>query len=155
MPTPSALFANQRETNLASTIVLVEEALADLGHSVATSRADEPASLRAWRVHQGSASTTITLLHRTELSHLRVCSAVMTLDDKVDRDSLFAHLLGLNTSLCGAAFALDGDRVLVVSERSTLDLDKSEIVDVIRRVSTCADEHDDVLISRYGGAKAL
>ena len=76
----------------------------------------------------------------------------MTLDGMVERDALFAHLLELNATLCGAAFAIQGDQVLLVSERSTLDLDASEVLDIIKRLTSYADEHDDVLVARYGGS---
>src|SRR4029077_4857245 len=78
-------------------------------------------------------------------------AAVMTLDAAVDRPQLFGYLLALNAHLCGVAFATDGDRVLLVSERPTLDLDLSEVLDIIARVTTCADEHDDALVARFGG----
>lgn len=147
----SALFANQRETNLASTIALVEAALADLGHPVPASRTKDGSALHAWKIPKGSSITKITLIHRTEFTHLRVCAIVMTLDPDMDRQSLFGHLLDLNASLCGVAFATAGDQVLLVAERSTLDLDRSEVLDLIRRVTTYADEHDDVLVARFGG----
>jgi hypothetical protein len=146
-----ALFANQRETNLSSTIALVEQALSELGHVPAAIRIDAPGGGRGWRVVTGSATTDVTVVHRSEFPHLRVSAVVMTLDAAVDRGALFAHLLGLNTDLCGAAFAADGDHVLVVSERSTLDLDHSEVLDAIARVTTCADEHDEALVARFGG----
>ncbi len=148
---PSALFANQRETNLASTLALVEEALGELGHPVPGSRLDDPTTLHAWKISKGSAVTRIMLVHRTEFTHIRVQSVVMTLDGMVERDALFAHLLELNATLCGAAFATHGDQVLLVSERSTLDLDASEVLDIIKRLTTYADEHDDVLVARFGG----
>ena len=147
----SALFANQRETNLASTVVLVEEALSELGHDAAACRANAGSALHAWEVRKGSALTRVALISRTEFTHLRVTSTVMTADDKVDRAALHAHLLELNASLCRTAFATDGDRVLLVSERSTLDLDRSEVRELIRRVTTYADDHDDVLVARFGG----
>jgi hypothetical protein len=75
----------------------------------------------------------------------------MTIDDKVDRPALFSHLLELNAGLAGAAFATDGDHVLVVCERSTLDLDRSEVQDLIVHVTTTADDHDDALVARFGG----
>jgi hypothetical protein len=147
-----ALFANQRETNLTSTIALIEEVLTELGHDpAATRQAESSAALHAWRIVKGSAVTLVTLVSRTEFTHLRVVSVVMTLNDKVDRAALHAHLLDLNGGLCGAAFATDGDRVLMLSERSTLDLDHSEILELIRRVTTYADDHDDVLVARFGG----
>lgn len=148
---PSGLFANQRETNLASTIVLVEAALAELGHPAPESRVKDPTALHAWKIPKGSSVTKVTLIHRTEFTHLRVCAIVMTLDQAVDRLALFTHLLDLNASLCGVAFATAGDQVLLVAERSTLDLDRSEVLELIRRVTTYADEHDDVLVTRFGG----
>ena len=151
MPSPG-LFANQRETNLVSTIALVEAVLVELGHPPAESRIKEAGALHAWRIPKGSAVTRVTLVNRSEFTHLRVCATVITLDGSVDRLALFAHLLELNTSLCGAAFASDGDHILLVGERSTLDLDRSEIHDLIRRVTTNADNHDDALVAKFGGS---
>ena len=131
--------------------MIVEEALSELGHDPAASRASAAGALHAWEVRKGSALTRIALVSRTEFTHLRVTSTVMTLDSKVDRPALHAHLLELNGSLCRAAFATDGDQVLLVSERSTLDIDRSEVRELIRRVTTYADEHDDVLVTRFGG----
>ena len=145
---PTALFANQRETNLASTLALVEEVLGELGQA---SRALDGDALHAWRLPKGSAVTHVALLDRPDFSHLRVSAAVMRLDGRVDRAALFGHLLELNVQLCGAAFALDRDQVLLVSERTTLDLDRSEVLDIIRRVMTLADDHDDQLVARFGG----
>lgn len=142
-----ALFANQRETNLQSTIALIDEVLGELGHDPKSCRVDD----NTWRIRKGSAMTSATLVSRTEFTHLRVASVVMTLDDKVDRPDLYAHLLDLNATLCGAAFAVQGDQVLLVSERSTLDLDRSEVRELIKRVTTYADDHDDVLVARFGG----
>ena len=147
----SNLFANQRETNLSSTIALVEAVLSELGHPPSKSRINDPAALHAWQIPKGSALTRVMLLNRTEFTHFRVCAVVMTLTPKVDRPALHAHLLELNATLSGAAFATSGDQVLLLSERSTLDLDKSEVLDLIRRVSTVADDHDDVLVARFGG----
>lgn len=147
----SLLFANQRETNLASTVQLVEAALAELGHPAPGSRIKDATALHAWQIPKGSALTKVTLLNRSEFTHIRVCATVMTLDDQVDRAALHHHLLELNASLCGAAFATAGDHVLVLGERSTLDLDRSEVLELIRRVTTYADDHDDVLVARFGG----
>jgi hypothetical protein len=152
LTTSSGLFANQRETNLASTVSLVEAALVELGHPAPGSRIDDRTALYAWQIAKGSSHSRVKLVHRVEFTHIRVCAIVMTMDDKVDRNALFAHLLELNAELCGAAFATDGDRVLLVGERSTLDLDRSEVLELINRVTTYADDHDDVLVARFGGA---
>lgn len=137
---------------MASTIALVESALEQLGYPPATSRITDDAALRSWQIPKGSALTRVSLLDRTEFTHIRVCAVVMTVDAKVDRPALHAHLLELNAGLSGAAFATAGDQVLLLSERSTLDLDRSEVLDVIKRVSTCADDHDDALVARFGGS---
>lgn len=146
----TSLFANQRESNLASTIALVEQALTQLGHTPAASRVTEPGAVQAWRIVVSSATTRVAVTRRTAFLHLRVSSVVMTLDG-VDRAALFAHLLDLNATLCGAAFATEGDHVLLVSERSTLDLDLSEVLELIERVTAYAGEHDGVLVARFGG----
>lgn len=148
---PSALFANQRETNLASTLALVEDVLTELGHPPPQSQIKDPQALHAWRIPKGSAVTRVTLINRADFTHLRVCAVVLTMDGKVDRPALFQHVLGLNATLTGAAFAADGDQLLLVSERSTLDLDRSEILDAIQRVTTMSDDHDNVLVARFGG----
>jgi hypothetical protein len=143
------LFANQRETNLSSTVALVEEVLHELGHPAA--KISDPAAIHAWQLRKGSAVTQVSLIERTEFTHIRVCAIVMTMDPKVDRTALFTYLLGGNATLCGAAFAVDGDHVLLVAERSTLDLDRSEVLDTIQRVTTAADDHDDALVAKFGG----
>jgi 5,10-methylenetetrahydrofolate reductase len=148
----SPLFANQRESNLSSTLHLVEAALAELGHPAPGSRIKDATALHAWQIPKGSAMTRVSLIDRHEFTHIRVCAIVMTVDDKVDRAGLHRHLLELNASLCGAAFATDGDQVLLLGERSTLDLDRSEVLDLIKRVTTYADDHDDVLVARFGGS---
>jgi hypothetical protein len=151
----SSLFANQREANLQSTLHLVEAALADLGHPAPASRIKDVSALHAWQIPMGSAITRVTLLDRAEFTHIRVCAIVMTADDTVDRYALHKHLLESNASLCGAAFATDGDQVLLVGERSTLDLDRSEVLEMIKRVTTYADDHDDVLVARFGGTRGV
>jgi hypothetical protein len=147
----TSLFANHRETTLASTVALVEQVLTELGYAPATCRIGEPGGTQAWRLVKGSATTRVTVVQRSTFPHLRISAIVMTLDASVDRAELFAHLLDLNATLCGVAFATAGDHVLLVTERSTLDLDHSEVRDAIERMTTLADEHDDVLVARFGG----
>ena len=45
-----ALFANQREANLHSTIALVEEVLGALGYPAVQSRAHDATSAHAWQI---------------------------------------------------------------------------------------------------------
>jgi hypothetical protein len=146
----SSLFANQRETALASAVALVEQALAERGHGDAATPADPNAS-HAWCIDDGAVTTRVAVSQRSAFPHLRVSAVVMTLDATSDQAGLFAHLLDLNASLCGAAFATEGNQVLLVSERSTLDLDLSEVLDIFERVTDYSVEFSRPLVARFGG----
>lgn len=149
------LFADGREANIKSTIAMVEDVLGELGHLIKDCRATpERDEQTVWEVARGSAVVRIALSLRDEAPHLRVLSTLLTLDARVDEVSLYRRLLELNrTVLCSAAFALDGKHVQIVSERPTLDLDRSEVLDLIRRIELYADEYDDRLIEEFGGLR--
>lgn len=146
------LFDNERESNLASTVAMVEEVLRGLGHVVDQARVDSPDAERAWDVKKGSAEVAILIVDQDDFWQLRVVSAVMTVDDKVDLPKLYKRVLELNANdVVGAAFAVKGPHVILVSQRSTRDLDQSEVHDVIHRVQEYADEWDDKLVEEFGG----
>jgi hypothetical protein len=149
------LFENQRETNQLSAVELIEQALGELGHGSLTSRAAIPGATVGWRVARGSAVVEVTLIDRPDSTHLRVAADIMSLDDKVDRAALFQRLLGLNASaLVGYAFGLTGDHVVLVGQRSTRDLDLSEVKSLIGDVVVAADDFDDRLIAEFNGMRA-
>jgi len=146
-----SLFENEREANLTSTLEMVESALIELGHVALDARMLGGDAECSWRIEKGSATVDVQI-HRSEpLWVLRVSAIVMTADGSKDPASLHRHLLTLNSKLSGAAFAVDGDRVLLVAERSTVDLDQSEAKAMIDRVQNVADDHDDKLVERFGG----
>jgi hypothetical protein len=148
----SELFANAREANVRSCVALIESMLAELGHDPVASRvAVEPAD-PSWEVRRGSARVVVGLVPRGDIAHLRVTSAVMTVDAAVDLLALYRALLSLNASaIRGAAFGVDGDEVQLIAERPTTDLDQGEVLDLVRRVQDYADHYDDELVARYGG----
>jgi site-specific recombinase len=153
----TGLFANQLQINLTSTIQLIEQALRGLGHDPAgcrlEARDDDEA---AWQFHHGSALTRIQLARnhgRDQGAFLRVASIVMTLDASVDRLALFTHLLARNRTLHGLTLAIDDERVELAAERPSRDLDRSEVDDLLLRVSRRADELDDDLVARFGGTR--
>ncbi len=145
------LFDNSWETNATSAIGLIEQALRSLGHDPDTSELDDPATVRTWQVLQGSAAVTVCLRRHADAPHLRVSAAVMTPAADSDRAALHADLLARNLELCGMAFALHGEQVLLVSERSTRDLDRSEVIHVIADLARHADGVDDALVAQHGG----
>jgi hypothetical protein len=152
----TVLFENQREANQLSAIELVERALTELGHGSVAARAGIPGALAGWRVARGSAVVEVSLIERAGASaHLRVAANVMSLDAKVDRAALFERLLDHNASaLIGCAFALAGDRVVLIGQRSIRDLDLSEVKSLIGDVVVAADDYDDRLIAEFDGLRA-
>lgn len=147
-----SLFDNQREANLDSTVAMVEDVLIELGHFVNDCRSEREGAARAWALQHGSATIDIGLLEREGDLRLRVSATVLTLDGAVDRPALFGRLLALNAeAISGAAFALEADHVLLLGERTTVDLDRSEVLDLVSRVQRYADEHDDALVREFGG----
>lgn len=156
------LFANQRHLQLTSTLRIIEQALRGLGHDPHGCRLDGDGDEAAWQFRHGSAVTRIEInapsdsgaqgqLETGTGPTLRVASIVMTLDASVDRLALFTHLLELNRGLRGLTLAVLGGRVELAAERPCRDLDRSEVDDLLTRVSRRADELDDALVTRFGG----
>ena len=151
------LFSDPREANLRSCVTMVEEVLQSLGHKPDQSRVPGRERWPGWKVQKGSASVYILMDGRGSENFLRIVAPVMHLDGQVDRGKLFQRILELNHGeVYGAAFALDKERdlVVLVCERSTVDLDRSEVLDLVRRVEEYADKYDDVLVDEFGGKKA-
>ena len=146
----AGLFDHSGEIRVTSTITMVEDVLVTLGHFLNDCRDDAADAMAGWRVKHGSATVEIQLLPRGADTHLRVASGVVHAGDGTDRAALWQELLSRNAELCGVAFAIRGDQVLLVAERSTLDLDRTEVHDMIQRTATVADELDDELATRYG-----
>jgi hypothetical protein len=149
-----SLFDNERDANLKSSVEMVEGALIELGHIVADARREHEHSERCWHVEAGSAQVDIYLIDAGPLWTLRVSAAVMTPGDDTDRAALFRSLLEKNASeVTGVAFALEGETVMLVAERSTVDLDPSEVTEIIGRVEKYADTYDDALVEEFGGTR--
>jgi hypothetical protein len=144
-----ALFSNQQEANLRSCVQMVEQAISSLGHNPDDARL----GTYTWRVRKGSALVTVAvLIGENGENRLQVSADVIRIDAHVDRPRLFERLLELNfMAVKGAAFALRDSTVVLVSERSTIDLDLSEVDDLVSRVQEYADRYDDELASEYGG----
>ncbi len=146
------IFDNASQTNLQSTVSMVEDVLIELGHFVNECRVPAVDALQAWRVVKGSAVIRISLVAGPNYARLRIVAPVMTTDARVDTARLYRHLLSLNYgSLTGAAFATRQNEVVIVAERSTLDLDRSEVKELLEHVQNTADHHDDLLVEEYGG----
>jgi hypothetical protein len=153
MTTPG-LFANQQQANLDSTIAMVEDVLIELGHVVEKVRVQFAECERAWRIAKGSATVEIALLARDDAGWLQVSASVMTPGPKTDTASLWRKVLGLNAERAStSAFALRGDTVVLVGQRGTRDLDRSEVLALIKTISEDADHYDDELVREFGGRR--
>jgi hypothetical protein len=149
------LFSNKQEANLRVCIQMVEDAITALGHVPDDSRIDSPDDLPAWRVQKGSAAVYVQLGISGESNVLRVTAPVLKMAPDVNEPRLFRRLLELNGSkVAGAAFGIRDDHVVLVAERTTIDLDPSEVMDIIKRVEDFADHYDDVLVDEFGGRRA-
>jgi hypothetical protein len=150
----SGLFENQLEVNLVSTGVLIEDVLVELGHVVDKARVDYPECERAWRISKGSATIEIALLRRDGSGWLQVSASVMTPGPKTDKAALWRKVLLLNAERpATAAFALRGDTIVLIGQRTTIDLDRSEVYALIETVATDADTYDDELVREFGGRR--
>lgn len=150
----SSLFSNQREANLESINAMIEDVLIELGHVVEKTRAQFPECERAWRISKGSATVEIALLARGDDNWLQVSASVMTPGARADTATLWRKLLSMNYERASVAcFALRGDTVVIIGQRSTRDLDRGEVITLIRTVSEDADDHDDQLVKEFGGRR--
>ena len=152
--TSPALFANQRQANLTSIIAMVEDVLIELGHVVEKSRVQFAECERAWRIAKGSATVEIALLARGEAGWLQVSASVMTPASSTDQAALWRKVLQLNAERAStASFALRGDTIILIGQRGTRDLDRGEVLGLIKTVSDDADQYDDELVAQFGGRR--
>jgi hypothetical protein len=139
-----ALFSNKQESNLRSCIRMVEDGIAALGHTPDDCRSESQDDLPAWRVPTPPGHVDVFLGVDAESNVLRVVATVGRL--RTSGEGLFRRLLELNASeVKGLAFGLRGDEVVLVSERPTLDLDPSEVMDILKRAEGFATRYAQVL----------
>ncbi len=150
-----ALFEDQSESDYKRAITLVEQTIVLLGADLGTARVRDG----RYSLKEGSASIVVSVSRSgTNLPHgsLRLVSPVVKLPEKQETlFELFRHLLDVNAkSIANAAFGVDGDFVVVVSERALRDLNGSEVEAMMRTVGTIADFYDDDLAARFGTVRA-
>jgi len=149
------LFGNKQEANLKASAKMVETIIRELNLDPGETRMEWPGTRYAWGLMKGSAEVHVSLRIQDEDNFIRVWAYLSTLPgDPGNQMRLFRHLLEANENeIAGAAFAVAQDKVLLVTERSTLDLDLSEVRDMVKRMGHYADYYDDVLVSEFGGTR--
>ena len=147
--------ANKQESKLRSCIKMVEDVIESLGHVPDAARLETGTELPAWRVQKGSAHVYVVFVGREQTTFIKVTASVLNVDATVDRPRLYQHLLELNEShILGAAFALKGDDVILTVERSTVDLDKSEILAMVSHIEEYVGTYEAKLVAEFGGRVA-
>ena len=136
------LFGNKNESNLRSALKMVEETLLSLAPEYVLEPVG-PGTAFSWRLHKGSIVIHTALRTRDEGNYLRV---VASLPARESPDAAFyRRLLELNGGeLSGAAFALEDGALVICLERTTVDLDQSEVSDAVRRITAYAERYQDV-----------
>jgi len=133
------LFGNKNESNLRSALKMVEETLVSLGPEYVLEPIG-PGTAFAWRVHKGPLVIHTALRTRDEGNYLRVVAALPARESP--NAAFYRRLLELNGGeLSGAAFALEDGVVVICLERTTVDLDESEVRDAVRRVAAYAEKY--------------
>jgi len=148
---------NKHSSNLKATRKMVEEAISALSLVPEENRLQGQQEGYGWGVMKGSAEIFIFLIpgdSQKETHHsFQVVSPVMKMpESQTSQVALYRRLLELNVEiLSGVSFGLKGDMVLIVADRSTQDINLSEVKSMILRVGYFADLYDDELVSQYGG----
>lgn len=152
------IFGNKQQSNLKATREMVERTIAELGLSSDENRLQTEDGSLAWGLLRGSAHVYIFIrpgADDEEFNSIQVISPVIRLPQGAEaRLLLYEHLLQLNAKeITGAAFGVKDDTVVIITDRTTQDLDRSEVLDMILRVGYFADMYDDALVSHFGGLR--
>jgi len=150
---PANLFGNRLEANLRSCVKMVESVISSFGVDPDENRLKTPNGQPAWGLKRGSAAIYVFLQPGEKENYIQVISPVVKLP--TERVQAFLrHLLELNSgTLVGSAFGVRGDDVVLNADRSTVDLEISEVQDMIRRVGSYADRYDDEFARNWGARR--
>ena len=156
-----ALFSGKKprgKGNLRATVQMVEEVIREIKLDPDDNRLKTEDGTPAWGLMRGSAEVFI-FVHRggpaDPDSHIQIVSPVMSLPESPEVETaLYRRLLTHNAEdLSGAAFGIKGTAVVLTADRSTVDLDPSEVKDLILRIGYYADTYDDALVNEFGGRR--
>lgn len=147
---------DNQQADLARVVDLVETHLKEEGLVPEDVKMKTADGHPAWAFRQGSASVRIHLLpgdKEGDAGYFQVVAPVIILPEE-GREKVYERLLSLNADqLWSCAFAIRQDRVIITADRTTRDLDRSEVIEMIERVAAYADKYDDELVEEFGGTR--
>jgi hypothetical protein len=148
------LFGDKQESNLKACQKMIESVIRELGLDPDGTRIETSSKERiGWALMRGSAAVYVFLQQSEEHNFLQVVSPVMKIPDQ-NILPLYRRLLELNAEkLCGAAFGVKGEDVVLSTDRETTDIDRSEVQTMITIVGQYADHYDDELVKEFGGTR--
>ncbi len=134
---------------------LLESVLQKLGLDPAGAMVRKDDTSIAWGIMRGSAQVLLIAASTDKGTWVRVVAPVVKLPPEEQRLAFFARLLDLNAkAMRNAAFGVQGDVVVIVSERPAQGLDANEVDQILKHVGATADHYDDAFEKEYGVAKA-
>jgi hypothetical protein len=134
---------------------MVQDVIVELGHPLEVCNDLLKDAAAAWRLQKGEAHVYVMLLARQDGNRLRITAPVLHLEGVADEARLFRRLLELNArALSSAAFSVEDGTVSIIAERTTIDLDRSEVLDLVKRVEDYAVAYDASLVKEFGGRVA-
>lgn len=149
-------FDNRQEANLHACEQMVEGVLGHMGVDAEKSRLPRRTDDGGpgWGLLCGSAHVYVFLTSSATSSDNYIHVVAPVFRPSEPSAALWQRLLELNArALTGAAFGLRDGEVVVGTDRPTIDLNRSEVEDMIRRIGEYADLYDDALTREFGGTR--
>ena len=108
----------------------------------------------AWTFVQGSALVRVYLRPGAgDLVYFQTVAPVVLVPEE-NREAFYQFLLSANAdTLWSCAFAVRDGVALVTADRTTVDLDLSEVVEMVESVAGYADQFDDLLVDRFSAQR--
>ena len=125
----------------------VELAITKIGLDPIKFRGDQAGE---WTLHRGNYSIWIDVWNDPveEVTYLQVIAPVMDIPDE-SQEVLFKELLQINVQLCGIAFAVHGEKVVLKGTRVAEGLDMEEAYAMIMLISKYVGNFAPMLLKRY------
>ncbi len=146
---------NDAQSEFNRAVKVVEATLAALGLDPSQSRLATSDGSTAFTLIRGSAEVLVFLnpAKNEGPNFIRIVSPIWRMPAE-NQPLILRKLLEMNArDLFGTAFGLMGDDTVLISERSTKDMDRSEVEDILQNLGAAADYFDDWLVQQFGGAR--
>lgn len=133
--------------NLNNYYETVEKAITKIGLDPSKFRGEQAGE---WTLHRGDYSIWIDVWYdnKERVAYLQVVAPVMEIPEE-SQSVLFKELLQINLQLCGVAFAVHGENVVLKGTRVAEGLDVEEAYAMIMLVSKYVGNFSPMLIKRY------